>query len=134
MRSEVLLPELFPNKRRRGPINPDQRVLYDVSEPMSDLNGEEEDVGSPSRSSTGTLQGDNTNNGSESPIRGEDRSLDGRNDESLLPSGNGVRPNARESPLTPPNDDREGWDRNRDHDAINNGSESPFRGEDGSLE
>lgn len=58
--------------------------LYDILEPMSDIYGVDESVRSPSRSLTGTLQGDIVNSGSESPVRDEDRSLDRRNDESQL--------------------------------------------------
>ena len=62
IRSEVLLPEIFPNKQPAMPISPAQRVLYDVSEPKSDIYGEEQNVRPTSRSSRSsdeTLRGDN---------------------------------------------------------------------------
>ena len=92
---------------------------------MSDIDGEEENIRSPSRSSAGTLRGNNTNSGLGSPVRGEDKSLDGGNDESPLPSRNSVQPYAHESASTLLNDDCDGWDRNRDHDAINESSTKP---------
>nr|AUW31025.1 hypothetical protein [Cladonia uncialis subsp. uncialis] len=125
MRSEILLPELFPNKRPREPINPNQRVLYGISEPMTDIYGEEERVRSSSRSSAGTLQGDNMNKGSESPRRDDNRSLDWRNDASPLLTRDGIQPCARESASTPLSDDRNGWNPDRDHDALKGGLAKP---------
>ena len=92
---------------------------------MSDIDGEEENVRPPSRSSTGTLRGDNTNTGSGSPVRGENRPLDEGNEEFPLPSRNSVQPCAQESASTLLNYDYNGLDRNRDHDAINEDSAKP---------
>ncbi len=128
MRSEVLLPKISSNEWPKEPINPNQRVLDDISKPMSDIYGEEERVRSPSRSSAGTPKGDHMNNGPERPSRDDDRSLDWRSDKSPLPSRNGIQFYARESVSTPLNDDWSGWDHDSELSGLRDSRQSSLDG------
>ncbi len=94
IRSEVLVPEIFPRKRPRKPLHSKQRVLYGLREPMSDLYGEGEGIRSVSRSSARTLRGDDD---SDSSVRDGAIRVDSRFDQSPLAKRHGAQRYVRDS-------------------------------------